>query len=421
MLKHQQPICKNMKLAQLSLSILICCLAVATETKVEAASLSVVADNLDNARGVSFGPDGSIYVAEAGSGGDCPPSATSCAGNTGALTKITSDGQERILSELPSLAIGLIDQRFVDGPQELKFDSSGNPYLLYAYGTFPGSRDQELNALSGNTIPPDLVSNTPSLGQLYSVDLNTGSLTSIVDLAKYELVNNPDDTDLISNPYALEIDGDTAYVADAGANAVLSVKLDGSDLQAIPLPRQTVENPELPPSQSEEVPEQLEVASVPTGVTVGSDGALYVSELTGFPSPEGKARIFRIGADGEPEVYTDGFTQITDLEFDKDGNLLVLQYADSSFWKGELAGSLLQIAPDGTRTTLVSAGEGLEGATSLAISPDNEIYVTNKGNLVDVGQVVKINRTEPVPEPSSALGILAFGALSLGMLLKHKK
>lgn len=409
-----------MKLTQLSLSILICCLTVATGTIAQAASLSVVADNLDNARGVSFGPDGSIYVAEAGNGGDCPPSATSCAGNTGALTKITPDGQERILSELPSLAIGLINQRFVDGPQELKFDSSGNPYFLYAYGTFPGSRDRELNAISGNTISPALVSNTPSLGQLYRVDLNTGSLTSIVDLAKYELVNNPDGTDLISNPYALEIDGDTAYVADAGANAVLSVKLDGSDLQAIPLPRQTIENPELPPGLGQ-VPEQLESSSVPTGVTVGADGALYVSELTGFPSPEGEARIFRIGADGKPEVYTDGFTQITDLEFDKDGNLLVLQYADRSFWKGELAGSLLQIAPDGTRTTLVSAGEGLEGATSLTISPDNEIYVTNKGNLVDVGQVVKINRTEPVPEPSSALGILAFGALSLGMLLKHKK
>jgi hypothetical protein len=409
-----------MKLTQLSLSILICCLAVATETTAQAASLSVVADNLDNARGVSFGPDGSIYVAEAGNGGDCPPSATSCAGNTGALTKITSDGQERILSELPSLAIGISNQRFVDGPQELKFDSSGNPYFLYAYGTFPGSRDPELNAISGNTIPPDLVSNTPSLGQLYSVDLNTGNLTSIVDLAKYELVNNPDGTDLVSNPYALEIDGDTAYIADAGANTVLSLKLDGSDLQAIPLPTQTVENPELPPGLGQG-PEKLEVQSVPTGITVGADGALYVSELTGFPYPEGEARIFRIGADGKPEVYADGFTQISDLEFDKDGNLLVLQFADLSQWKGDMSGSLIQISPDGTRTTLVSAGEGLEGATALDISPNNEIYVTNKGNLVDVGQVVKINRTEPVPEPSSALGILAFGALSFGMLLKHKK
>ncbi len=408
-----------MKLTQLSLSILICCLAVATETTVQAASLSVVADNLDNARGVSFGSDGSIYVAEAGNGGDCPPSATLCAGNTGAVTKITPNGQQRILSNLPSLAvIPSTNQRFVDGPQEIKFDSSDHAYFLNAYGTFPGSRDPELNAASGNTIPPERISNTPSLGQLYSVNLNTGNLTSIADLAKYELVNNPDGTDLVSNPYALAINGDTAYIADAGANAVLSVKLNGSDLQAIPLPKQTIENPELPPGLGQ-MPEKMEITSVPTGVAVGADGALYVSEFTGFPSPEGKARIFRIGADGKPEVYADGFTQISDLEFDKDGNLLVLQYADRAFWKGDLASSLIQIAPDGTRTILVSAGEGLEGATAIDISPNNEIYVTNKGDRVGLGQVIKIDRTEVVPEPTSALGVLAFGVLGFGILLKH--
>ncbi|HEY9783611.1 MAG TPA: ScyD/ScyE family protein [Leptolyngbyaceae cyanobacterium] len=408
-----------MKLTQLSLSILTCCLAIAAGTTVQAASLSIIANELDNARGLSFGSDGSIYVMEAGNGGNCPPSATLCAGNTGAVTKITADGQQRILPDLPSLAVTpSTNQRFVDGPQELKFDSSGNTYFLNAYGTFPGSRDSELNAASGNTVPPNGVSNTPSLGQFYSVDLNTGTLTSIVDIAKYELVNNPDGTDLVSNPYALAINGDTAYIADAGANTVFSVKLDGSDLQAVPLPKQTIENPELP-SGLGQVPEKLEVQSVPTGVTVGSDGALYVSELTGFPYPEGKARIFRIGADHKPEVYADGFTQISDLEFDKDGNLLVLQYADRSQWKGDLAGSLIQIAPDGTRTTLVSAGEGLEGATALGISPNNEIYVTNKGDRVGLGQVIKIDRTEAVPEPTSALGILAFGALGFGILL-HK-
>ncbi len=409
-----------MKLTQLSLSILTCCLAIAAGTTAQAASLSIIANELDNARGLSFGSDGSIYVMEAGNGGNCPPSATLCAGNTGAVTKITADGQQRILPDLPSLAVTpSTNQRFVDGPQELKFDSSGNAYFLNAYGTFPGSRDSELNAASGNTVPPNGVSNTPSLGQFYSVDLNTGTLTSIVDIAKYELVNNPDGTDLVSNPYALAINGDTAYIADAGANTVFSVKLDGSDLQAIPLPKQTIENPELP-SGLGQVPEKLEVQSVPTGVTVGSDGALYVSELTGFPYPEGKARIFRIGADRKPEVYADGFTQISDLEFDKDGNLLVLQYADRSQWKGDLAGSLIQIAPDGTRTTLVSAGEGLDGATALGISPNNEIYVTNKGDRVGLGQVIKIDRTEAVPEPTSALGVLAFGALGFGILLKHK-
>jgi len=34
--------------------------------------LTVVADGLDNPRGIGFGPDGALYVAESGSGGSGP-------------------------------------------------------------------------------------------------------------------------------------------------------------------------------------------------------------------------------------------------------------------------------------------------------------------------------------------------------------
>jgi hypothetical protein len=37
---------------------------------------------------------------------------------------------------------------------------------------------------------------------------------------------------------------------------------------------------------------EIEVASVPTGVAIGPDKALYISQLTGVPFPEGKASIF---------------------------------------------------------------------------------------------------------------------------------
>lgn len=224
--------------------------------------------------------------------------------------------------------------------------------------------------------------------------MNTGDLTSIADLAKYELANNPDGTDYVSNPYALVIDGDTAYVADAGANDIFSLKLDGS-VKVTPLPKQTIENPELPPSQSGQVPDKLEIQSVPTGVAVDLDGATYVSELTAFPFPEGRARILRIGDDGKADVYLDGFTQIADLQFDRDGNLLILQFGDRAQWKGDLQhlpGSSIQVAPDGTRTTLVAAGEGLESATALDIGPDAKVYITNRGASSGKGQVVRIDR-----------------------------
>ena len=147
---------------------------------------------------------------------------------------------------------------------------------------------------------------------------------------------------------------------------------------------------------------------------------LYVSELTAFPYPEGKARVYRVGTDGQQTVVADGFTQLTDLEFDAQGNLYVLQYANESAWKGNLDGSLIQVAPDGTRTTLVS-GNGLESATALTIGPDNAIYITNKGDRPGVGQVLRVENPEAVPEPSSFLGVLAIGSLGFGSLLLRRK
>ena len=416
----------------LSFTLLTFCLAIVSGTKsAQAASLEVVADGLDNVRGLSFGPDGSLYVTEAGEGGDgrCVPGPSleglsSCVGTSGAVTRIKDGKQERVLTGLPSIALRPTGATGA-GTQDIQFDSAGNPYLLIGYGGNPTSRD--------------FPENSPSWGQLYKVNFKTGSLTSIADFANYELANNPDGVtaidvvgEIASNPYGLAISGNTAYIADAAANDVLSVKLDGSNLKTVSvLPEQSITNPifppaapgqELPPGTPPpgQVPEAIQIQSVPTGVAIGPDNALYVSEYTGFPFPVGEARIFRVGPDGKPTVVADGFTQLTDLDVDAQGNLYALQYANQPEWTGEVDGSLIQIAPDGTRTTLVS-GNGLESPTALTVGPDGDIYVSNRGNLAEGGQVVRIETTQAVPEPSSALGVLAFGALGVGSFLKRKQ
>ena len=442
-----------MRLKQFSLSILTCCLTIVAGTKAaEAAQLTVIADELNQPRGLSFDSDGNLYVGETGLGGDgnCQGSPSTqgeliCAGDTASVTVISPDGeQSRIFEGFDSLALQPSQEQGA-GPQELNFDSSGNAYLLTGYAGFPGNRDPELNTLSRGIeipaeqgafapVPADRLLNTPSLGQLYKADLNTGELTSIFDFAEYELLNNPDGGDIVSNPYDFTISGDTAYVADGGGNAIYNVKLDGSEVKVTPTPRQTVDNPEYPPAPPGQEPfrlpgqtaEQAEIQSVPTGIEVGPDGAVYVGEQSGYPYPEGGARILRIGADGKPEVYADGFTQITDIKFDENGNLLVLQLADVSqvFEESgsvkDLPGSLVQLAPDGTRTTLVAAGEGLLSATGITIGPDNAIYVTNRGVGTGIGEVVRIDDTEAVPEPSSILGLLTFGALGGTTWLRRK-
>jgi sugar lactone lactonase YvrE len=442
-----------MKLKSFALtSVTFCLAAICGTSSAQAVSLTTMVDGISNARGVSFGPDGTLYVAEPGIGGNgnCQPSPSTlfqpiCAGNSGSLVKVSPDGtKERILTNFESLAEQPTGNQGA-GIQDLQFDSLGKAYLLTGFAGYPGNRDTETLELGSKypipetqlaTFPPstpDKVLNTSNLAKLYQVDLNTGSLDTIFDFAKYEITNNPDGGDVVTNPFDLTINGDTAYVVDGGGNTAYKIELDGSDTQAIAIPKKVLsaaELPELPPGV--ELPPglieflpggEIAIQSVSTGGAIGPDGALYVGEYTGFPYPEDQSRIFRIGEDGKPEVFLDGFTHITDLTFDEEGNLLVLQFSDTSQLGGDitsLPGSLIQVAADGTRTTLVAAGEGLESAAGIDIGPDGKIYITKRGVGPELGSVVRVN-SEPVPEPTSVLAALTAAGLGAAAKLKRKR
>ncbi|MBE8968233.1 ScyD/ScyE family protein [Nostocales cyanobacterium LEGE 12452] len=452
-----------MKLKSFALtSLTFCFTAICGTTSAQAATLTSIVDGISNARGVSFGPDGSLYVAEPGIGGNgnCQPSPSTifqplCVGNSGSLVKVSPDGTKtRLLTNFQSVAEQPSGNQGA-GIQDLQFDSLGNAYLLTGFAGYPGNRDKETLKLGSKyPIPetqikvfppsaPDKVLNASNLAQLYKVDLNTGSLNSIFDFGKYEIINNPDGQDVVTNPYDLTISGDTAYVVDGGGNTAYKIKLDGSDSKAIAIPKKIASasvlpsappGQELPPDLVELLPGlveqlpggQVAIQSVPTGGAVGPDGALYVGEYTGFPYPENQSRIFRIGKDDKPEVFLDGFTHITDLTFDEKGNLLVLQFSDQSQLNGDitnLPGSLIKVSPNGTRTTLVAAGQGLDSADGIDIGPDGKIYITNRGVGPENGQIVRVDGVvaERVPEPTSIFGLLALASVGATAAIAKRK
>ncbi|GAB4432327.1 MAG: hypothetical protein OHK0015_19660 [Chloroflexi bacterium OHK40] len=219
-----------------------------------------------------------------------------------------------------------------------------------------------------------------------------GAPQAVADLATFEVANDVDGAGPDSNPYALALRSDRLFVVDAGANTLDAVDRDGRVQVSVMLPGRLVPAP--PFIQPQPPGGQIPMQSVPNSAAVGPDGAIYIGELTGFPFPTGGARVYRIGANGEAELYASGFTNIIAIDFDRQGNLYVLEIARDGLLAaqaGPPTGRLVRVARDtGARTVL--AAEGLVAPAGLAVD-DDAIYISNFGVFPGQGQIVRIDRS----------------------------
>src|SRR4051812_33647627 len=91
-----------------------------------------VMTKLANPRGMAWGPDGALYVAEAGRGGTGPCmvilGGTQCYGATGAVSRLWHGQQERIISDLPSAVVTSNKSGQVTGANGISFNGFGNAY-----------------------------------------------------------------------------------------------------------------------------------------------------------------------------------------------------------------------------------------------------------------------------------------------------
>ena len=362
--------------------------------------LEVVASGLANPRGLTFGADGSLYIAEAGSGGDgvCVqgPEGEACYGTSGAVTKVTfdeagmPDSQEQVVTGLSSLGAKDTGDGAI-GAQDVAFDENGDLYVLMGLGADPATRDPA----------GPFGADGMNFGQLVAVD-DLGNWSNAVDIAGYEATNNPDGAQVDSNPFALLADGETFKVTDAGGNSLLAVSnvvanatAAAADIATVAVfPARMVE---FPPGSAQMIP----MDAVPTAVEVGPDGAYYVSQLTGFPFPVGGANIWRVVPGEEPTIYVGGFTNVLDLAFGADGSLFVLEMAFESLLVEPPVGRITQVMPYGARIVIAEAG--LIGPVDMELGPDYALYVANFGPVTALGQVVRI----PVVNPASEMVLQA--------------
>lgn len=342
----------------------------------------VIASGLNNPRGLTFDSDGTLYVAEAGTGGpstgDCAPAGKGtevCFGATGAVTRILADGtQDRIVSDLPSLAnpdpappAAPGDE--ATGPHDVAVTASGELYVTIGLGGDLATREQ-------------FGTGGDNLGRLIEITADD-TWEAVADLTGYEEVNNPDGNQIDSNPYGLLAVGDELVAVDAGGNSLLHISESYTITTIADFPTRTVE---FPPGSGNMQP----MDAVPTTVIGAGTDMYYVGQLTGFPFPPGGANIYHVMEGSEPAVHEGGFTNIIDIAEDGSGGMYVVEIAMNGLLSGP-PGALVHLADDGTRTVVVS--DTLIFPGGVAIGPDDAIYLTNLSISAGGGQVVRIPTT----------------------------
>jgi hypothetical protein len=343
-----------------------------TQAQPASAQITVVATGLNNPRGLTFGPDGKLYIAEGGLGGTQSTTPAQCTqvpapvgpytgGFTARISKISSNGDRTtVIGGLPSnqtspalgsLVSGVADVKFVDG-------------TLFGLQAGAGCSHGLLN--TNNTI--------------YRVN-SDGTRSNVADLSafiKAHPVKNP-------NPGDFEPDG-TWYSMVAVGNSLYALEPNHGELDKITLKGDRDGFDDSTISRVVDFSATLGHI-VPTAVTF-HQGNFYVGNLDTFPIMNDSV-ILKVTPDGHISTILTGLSTVLGVAFDSRGRLYILENTTGNPAPTPNTGEVLRLNASGK---LVTVASGLNLPTAMTFGPDGNLYVSTAGFGFPpgAGQIVRI-------------------------------
>ena len=341
---------------------------------------TVIAKGLDGPRGLAFGSDGDLYIAEGGTGGTVStvgvcdqvpgPIGPYKGGQNASIVKLESNGKVvPVATGFPSTVDAVGDYM---GVADIVF-FHGDLYALTAGG----------GCSHGNPNLPN---------QIAKVNLKRGTWTTVADLSAFIMQHPtlaPDlgDFEPDGAPYTLTATASELLAVEANHGQVLSITPEGEIHRLI----------DTSSWQGHVVPTALQEF----------DGTYYLGNLSVFPSVHNAAEVMTLSFEDQSfgrvpglddhdltkkklKIVSSkaGFTEVVSIRIGPDGLLYALELSSTAGYPTPGMGKIVRVQPDGT---IEDVATGLSVPTGMTFGKNGKLYVSNWGAAgPGMGQILEV-------------------------------